>query len=101
MKTVFSMKIWSTRLLVLLVLFTAQSFSLAHEVTHVSDFDASLKCEVCLVGQGIDSAIAASHEPPVGHVSPGFHIHKNIATQLKTEAAEYTARAPPLLNNGS
>lgn len=95
------MKIWSTRLLVLLVLFSAQSFSLAHEVTHVSDIDASLKCEVCLVGQGIDSAIVASHEPPVAHVSPCFHTHKNIATQLKAEAAEYTARAPPLLNNGS
>ena len=89
------MKIWSTRLLVLLVLFSAQSLSLAHEVTHVSDIDAGLMCEVCLVGQGIDSAIVASHEPPVAHVSPGFHIHKNIATQLKTEAAEYTARAPP------
>jgi len=89
------MKIWSTRLLVLLVLFTAQSFSLAHEVTHVSDFDASLKCEVCLVGQGIDSAIVASHEPSVAHVSLNFHVHKYIATQLKAEAATYTARAPP------
>lgn len=89
------MTTWSTRLLVLLVLFSVQSITLAHEVTHVSDIDASLKCEVCLVGQGIDSAIVASHEPLVAHVSPCFQIHKNIATQLKTEAAEYPARAPP------
>jgi hypothetical protein len=94
------MTTWSTRLLVLLVLFSAQSFSLAHDVTHVSDIDASLKCEVCLVGQGIDSAIVASHEPPVALVSPGFHVHQNTATQLKAEAATYIARAPPL-NNGS
>ncbi|MDH4019000.1 MAG: hypothetical protein OEU84_05310 [Xanthomonadales bacterium] len=89
------MKIWSTRLLVLLVLFSAQSLSLAHEVTHVSDIDAGLMCEVCLVGQGIDSAIVASHEPSVAHVSLNFHVHKYIATQLKAEAATYTARAPP------
>jgi hypothetical protein len=94
------MKTWSTRVLVLLVLFSAQSFSLAHEVTHVADFDAGLKCDVCLVGQGIDSAIVASHEPLVAHVSSDFHVHTHITTQLKAEAASYTARAPPL-NNGS
>ena len=89
------MTTWPTRLLVLLVLFSAQSVSLAHKVIHVSDIDASLKCEVCLVGQGIDSAMVASHEPPVAHVSPDFHVYKHISLQLKADAETYTARAPP------
>ena len=84
------------RLLVLLLLLSAQSFSMAHELGHSDDSDNGVLCEICSAGHGFDTAVTVVHKPPVSTAQHEFQIDHPEYDISQTDAPFYSARAPPL-----
>jgi len=96
MSLVKSRKNLAARLLVLLLLLSAQSFSMAHELTHVSFGDYGVLCEVCSAGHALDAGVKVEHSVSLGHFNSSFQVVEPLAVNYPAVTYLYTARAPPL-----
>lgn len=96
MSLVNSEKNWPSSLLVLLLMLSAQSFSLAHELTHVPSGDNSILCEVCSTGHGLDTGVAVAHFVPFSQRTHDLQVLEPRAGILQAIITPYIARAPPL-----
>ena len=89
-------KNWRIRLLVLLMMIGAQSFSMAHELSHdIYGVNGAL-CEVCSAGPGLDTGLTVAHAAPQSTCSHQQPFIEPVIDSAKTAVAPYTARAPPL-----
>lgn len=88
-------KNWPSRLLLLLLLLSAQSFSLAHELTHVPYSEGSLLCEICSAGHGLDTGVVVAYVLPVVQCAHNLRVIKPIDSHHQAETSPYIARAPP------
>lgn len=89
-------KNWRIRLLVLLLMLGAQSFSMAHELSHDNYGVNGALCEVCSAGHGLDTGLTVAHATPQITCSHQQPFIEPIIDGVKTAVAHYTARAPPL-----
>ena len=87
---------WPSRLLVLLILLSAQSFSLAHEVNHVPFGDNGVLCEVCAAGHGLDAGVTVAHDVPNGQCAHDLRVIEPLAGHAQANPSPYISRAPPL-----
>ena len=85
-----------SRLLVLLLLLSAQSFSMAHELTHAPYSENGVLCEICSAGHGLDTAVTVAHFVPVSECAHELTALEPLAGQILTLSSPYIARAPPL-----
>ena len=89
-------KNWRIRLLVLLLMLGAQSFSMAHELSHDNYGVNGALCEVCSAGHGLDTGLTVAHTIPQSTCSHQQPFIEPIIDGVKTAVAHYIARAPPL-----
>jgi len=96
MRFVNSEKNWLSRLLVLLLLLSAQSFSMAHELTHAPYGVNGVVCEICSAGHGLDTGVPVAHVVPVLQCTRDLQALEPRAVHYQAVSAPYIARAPPL-----
>ena len=89
-------KAWPLRLLVLLLLLSAQSFSLAHELTHAPDGDNGVLCEICAAGHSLDATVPVAHATPNSQCATILRVTESPAGHYHADTSPYIARAPPL-----
>ena len=80
----------------LLLLLSAQSFSLAHELTHAPDADSGVLCEICSAGHGLDTAVTVAHVAPNSQCAHDLQVIEPLTDYCQADASPYIARAPPL-----
>ena len=89
-------KHWASRLLLLLLLLSAQSFSLAHELSHDAYDGNGIVCQICSASHGLDTAVTVAHfvlDVDCTHNPESEDSRTGYAKPLVTS---YIARAPPL-----
>lgn len=96
MRFVNSEKNWLSRLLVLLLLLSAQSFSMAHELTHDPYGFNGVLCEICSAGHGLDTGVPVAHVVAVLQCTSDLQALEPHAGLSQAVSAPYIARAPPL-----
>jgi hypothetical protein len=89
-------KNWLSRLLVLLLLLSAQSFLMAHELTHVPYGDSGVLCDICSAGHGLDSGVTAVLCVPVSECTHDLQVLESPTGHDQALIFPYIARAPPL-----
>ena len=82
------------RFALLILMLAAQGVATAHdfEDTHTLKSDS---CSTCIIGQGLGSAISASHEIPPVHAYLAWTPARAIAATLASRTDSHQARAPP------
>ena len=96
MNLVNQRKTWPLRLIVLLLLVSAQSFSLAHEVIHVPYSDNGVLCEVCSAGHGLGSGVTVVYVVANNPCVHYLQVVEPRADHYQTDPSPYISRAPPL-----
>jgi hypothetical protein len=89
-------KNWLSRLLALLLLLSAQSFLMAHELTHTPYGDSGILCDVCSVGHGLDTGVTVAVFVPISECTHGLQVLEPLIGHYQTLISPYIARAPPL-----
>lgn len=82
------------RFALLLLMLAAQGVATAHDFgdTHTLKSDP---CSTCIIGQGVGSAITASHELPTFNAYTAWTPARAIAAALASRTDSHQARAPP------